>query len=324
VPDAGRRSHPLLGVGLILAAAGLFAVNGTVSKLVLESGLSSLRLVEIRCAAAALVFAAIAVARRPGSLRIGARELSFVAVYGVVGLAMVQWLYFVAIARMPVSVALLIEFTSPLLIALWVRFVRLGAVGRRVWWALGMVIGGLALVAEVWTGLRLDGIGLLAAGLAALSLAAYYLLGERGLAERDPFSLAAWSFAAAGVFWSLLQPWWSYPFYRLAGTLDVPVGAGAVEMPAWLLVGWIVLLGTVAPFGLVLAGLGRIGATRVGLVGTAEPPLAGLVAWLVLGETLSPVQLLGAAVVLAGIVLAESARAPRPTTAPPAAEGLTP
>lgn len=302
------RAEAWVGVGYVLVAATLFSVNGVVSKIVMAAGLSSLRLVEVRCLGAALLFAAIAARRRPASLRIGWRELGFVAVYGVVGLALVQWLYLFAIGRMPVSISLLIEFTSPLLIALWVRYVRREAVHRRIWLALALVLGGLVLVAQVWAGLTLDALGVVASSLAAVSLAAYYLLGERALDGRDAWSLAAWSFGAAAVFWAVLQPWWSYPF----GQMGVPVGlrgdgAGTL-VPTWALVLWIVVLGTLAPFSLVLAALRRIGATRVGLVGTSEPPLAGLVAWLVIGETLAPVQVAGAVVVLAGIVLAESSR----------------
>jgi drug/metabolite transporter (DMT)-like permease len=232
----------------------------------------------------------------------------------VVGLAMVQWLYLVAILRMPVSVSLLIEFTAPVLVALWVRYVRREPVHGRIWGALALIVAGLALVARVWAGLTLDGVGLLAASLAAVALAAYYLLGERGLGTRDAVSLAAWSFAAAGLFWSLLLPWWSFPFDRLG--VAVPIGAGGPQVSIGALVVWVVLLGTVAPFGLALLGLQRIGATRVGLVGTAEPPLAGLVAWGVIGETLDAVQVVGAVVVLSGIVLAETARRPRAVPVP--------
>jgi drug/metabolite transporter (DMT)-like permease len=239
------------------------------------------------------------------------------AAYGVVGVAMVQWLYFAAISRMPVGIALLIEFTAPLLVALWVRFGRGRPVRARVWLALALVLAGLALVARVGAGLSVDVAGLGFAGLAAVSLAAYYVLGEYGLGRRDPVSLAAWSFTAAALFWALLLPWWRFPFHRL--TAQAVVGGGTVPsqaVPVWALVAWVVLLGTVAPFGLALAGLGRIGATRTGLIGTTEPPLAGLVAWVVLGETLSPVQVVGAVVVLAGIVLAETARAPGAEPAP--------
>jgi drug/metabolite transporter (DMT)-like permease len=316
-----HQSHPLLGVGLGLLAATLFAVNGTVSKLVLTNGLSSLRLVEIRCVAAAVIFALIA-ARRPSSLRITWREAGFIAVYGIMGLAMVQWLYFVSIARMPVSISLLVEFTAPLMVALWVRYVWHEPVRRRVWVSLALCLGGLVLVAQVWAGLTLDGLGLLTAGLAAVSLAAYYMLGEHGLGSRDPFSLAAWSFGAAGLFWSVLLPWWSFPFNRLGGT--VAVGSGGPHVLVGVLVAWVVVLGTVAPFGLLLVALRLIGAARTGLIGTAEPVMAGFIAWVVLGERLAPVQLVGAAVVMAGIVVAESARAPRPSAAAPVAEGLAP
>lgn len=268
--------------------------------------MSSLRLVEIRCAGAAAVLFAVAALRAPRSLSIGARELGFVAVYGVTGIALVQWLYLVAIARMPVSLALLIEFTAPLLVALWVRFVRGTEVRARVWVALALSLGGLALVGEVWAGLTLDTLGVLAAGAAAVSLAAFYLLGERGLGRRDASSLAAWGFAAAAVFWSVLLPWWSFPF----GLLDDRVAVVGTTAPAWLLITWVVLLGTVVPFALALYGIRRIGSARSGLLGTTEPVLAGLVAWIVLGEILTGWQLAGACVVLGGIVLAETARRP--------------
>lgn len=295
----------MVGGSAALAAAGLFAVNGTVSKLVLEHGLSSLRLVEIRCVMAAAAFAALAAARRPASLAIDRRELGLLAVYGVTGIAMVQWLYLVAIHRMPVSISLLVEFTAPLIVALWVRFARREHVRSRIWASLALSLAGLVLVAEVWRGLTLDAVGLLAAGVAALALALYYLLGEHSLGRRDPVSLGAWTFGAAGLFWSLLLPWWSFPY-------DVVLASTApfhgLDLPVWLLVGWVVLLGTVAPFALMFVAIARIGPTRAGLLGTAEPALAGVVAWVALGEVLSPVQLAGGAVVLAGILLAVTAR----------------
>ncbi len=296
----------LTGVGLVLGAATLFAVNGTVSKLVLGSGLSAQRLVEIRCAGAAVVLCLLALARDRHSLRTPRREITFVVVYGVVGVAMVQWLYFVALGRIPVSLTLLIEFTAPLMVALWVRFVLGRPVRRRLWPALGLVLAGLALVARVWAGLTVDGLGLVAAFAAAGALAAYYLLGEHGLSRRDPVSLAALSFVAAAVFWAAVLPWWTFPFERLAAPVDVLGHA----TPAWVLVTWVVVLGSVVPWLLVLNGMRRIGAARAGLVGTFEPVVAGGVAWVVLGEQLTLVQIVGGIVVVGGIVLAETARTP--------------
>ncbi len=308
---AAASSHQLVGVLMVAAAAVLFSLNGTVSKIVLTNGLSSQQLVETRCAAAAVVFFIAAVARDRTGLRVDRRELAFLAVYGVVGIAMVQWLYFVAISRMPVSITLLVEFTAPIMVALWVRFVRHEPVRGRVWAALTLSLVGLAMVAQVWDGLTVDGVGLLAASGGAVSLAAYYLMGERGLGSHAPVSLAAWTFALAAVFWSVAAPWWHFPFAVLDDRIDLGAATGGNlggQAPTWLLVAWVVLLGTAAPFGLVFHGLHRIGAARTGLIGTSEPVIAGALAWVFLDEVLNAVQIAGGLVVLTGILLAETAR----------------
>ena len=315
------RKRPALGAAFAVGAALLFAVNGTVSKVVMEAGVSSMRLVEFRCVGAALFLVAWVAVTRPSALRVRPRELGFLALYGIIGIALVQWFYLVAIARMPVGIALLLEFTAPLLIALWVRFVREEAIRARVWVALVCCLAGLALVAQVWRGVTLDGVGVLAGVGAAVALAAYFLLGERGLGGRDTASLAAWAFVFAGLLWSVLQPWWTLPTDVLAGDVAWPGPFAAVVSPVWVLVAWIVVLGTVVPFLLTLGAIRNLGATRSGLIGTVEPVAAGLVAWVVLGEVLAPVQVAGALVVVAGIMLAETAR-PDHGTPPPAPEGV--
>lgn len=297
--------------GLLAAvlAACLFAVNGTVSKLVLgEGGLSPTQLVELRSAGAAvLLMGAVAVAR-PRALRVDRRELAFLAVAGVVGIGIVQWAYFVAIDRLPVGIALLLEFLAPLFVALWVRFVRHEPVRGRVWAALALCVGGLALVAEIWRGATLDGLGVLAGLVAAASLTAYYLTGEHGLSRRDALSLAAWTFTAAALFWAVVEPWWHFPWELLDDPVGLPGPLPAWSAPLWALLAYVVVGGTVVPYALVLVAVRDLGATRTGLVGTAEPVLAGIVAWVVLDESLSTAQLVGAAVVLAGILVAETAR----------------
>ena len=308
---------------LAITASFLFALNGSVSKTVLESGLSSLRLVELRSLGAAVLLMAAVALTRPRSLRVEPRELAFLAVAGVVGIGLVQWLYFVAIGRLPVGIALLLEYLAPVLVVVWVRFVRGERVRHRLWAALALSVTGLVVVAEAWQGLRLDGLGVLAGLGAAASLAAYYLTSERGLGRRDPLSLGAWTFTAAAVFWSVLQPWWTFPWQDLMRSVALPGPLPDTAAPAWLLVGWVVVLGTVAPYGLILLALRSLGSARTGLLGMAEPVLAAAVAWLVLGEALSPVQLLGGAVVLTGIVLAETARQPH-AAASPVPEGVVP
>ena len=303
---------------MAVVAALLFSVNATASKTVLLAGLTPVQLVSLRSAGAAVCLFVLLAITRPASLRATPRELAFFALFGVTGIAFVQWFYFVAIARLPVSIALLLEYTAPVLVALWVRFVHGETVRTRVWGALLLCLGGLALVAQVHNGLTLDGLGVLAGFGAAVSLAAYYLLGARGLGERDALSLCAWSFAFSALLWAVIQPWWTFPFGTLGLSTALSGVLAGVIVPVGLVVAGIVVLGTVVPFLLVLGAIRHLGPHRVGLLGMAEPVGAGLVAWFLLREVLSPLQLAGAALVLVGILLAETARKHQPgeSTAP--------
>jgi len=294
------RRRPLAGYLAAVAAALLFAVNGSVSKVVLTAGVSAQRLTELRTTGAW------------GGRAIAWREVPFLAMFGLAGAALVQWLYFVAIGRLPVGIALLFEYTAPVMVALWARFVLGEQVRRRVWAALGLALGGLALVAQLWQvggqGLALDGIGVLAGLGAAVALASYYLLGEHGVRSRDPLSLTCWAFLFGALFWSILQPWWTFDAGGLARPASLLGAFAHLQAPTWSLVLWIVALGTVAPYVLVTWSLRHLPALRVGMVGMLEPVTAAIVAWVWLGQALSVVQLVGGGVVLVGIVAAQTAR----------------
>ena len=312
-----RSSRASTGVLFALGAAVLFAVNGNVSKVAMLNGISSLELVSVRSAGTALILLVATALRNPAALRVGRRELGFLALYGITGIAMVQWLYFVAIQRMPVGIALLFEYTAPLMVALWVRFVQKKPVKSRLWLGLACALGGLALVAQFWKGMTLDPIGLISAVGAGAALASYYLMGEHGQRERDPVSLMGFTFGFSAVLWAIVSPWWTFPFPRLVHTVDLP-GALPGRAPLWLMVAWIILLGSVVPFLLVLLAVRRLGPARVGLIGMLEPVGAGIIAWVLLGEFLTTVQIVGAVIVLVGIVLAETARqAAQPSRPPP-------
>jgi drug/metabolite transporter (DMT)-like permease len=306
--DGSRVRHPARGYSYIVLGVTLFAVNGTVSKVLLTTGISAPRLTELRCAGAVLGLGLLVLAVEPARLRVQRDELPLLASYGVLGVAFTQCFYFIAIERMPVSIALLFEYTAPVLVALYARFVLHERVRSRVWVALALAVSGLALVAEVWSGATLDGIGVGAALIAAVALAAYYILGERSSGTRDPLSTTFWAFVFASVFWAIAQPWWGFPTASVQGSTSLLGNLDAQSLPVWGLAAWMVVLGTVVPFLLILSALHHLPATRVGLASMLEPVLAGLVAWAWLGEALSPPQLAGGVVVLFGIVLAQTAR----------------
>jgi drug/metabolite transporter (DMT)-like permease len=292
---------------MVTAASTLFAINGTVSKLILTgSEITSLRLTELRATGAFVGLAAFLLATAPRLLRVAREEVALLVFYGIVGFALVQWLYLVAIERLPIGIGLLLEFTAPVLVALWARIVWHEPVRRRVWAALALALSGLVLVGEVWEDVRLDTVGVVAGLLAAGALATYYLAGEHQTARRDALSLTCLSLGVAALLWAVVQPWWGFPFDALGAS--VPLEFGSADAPVWALSLWMVVLGTILPFVLSLGALHHVPATRVATVSMIEVLLAALVAWAWLGETLSAAQLVGGAVVLVGVVLAQTSR----------------
>jgi drug/metabolite transporter (DMT)-like permease len=303
-PDRRART----GYVMVVTAALLWAVNGTVSKVMLVGGMPAADLAELRATGAFVCLLAIVLATAPRTLRMTRRELPAVAVYGLVGFVFVQLLYFVAIKRLEVGIALLIEFTAPVFVALWARFVLHEPVRRRVWVALTLSVAGLALVAQVWEGGTLNGIGVLAAFGAAVSLAVYFLLGEHNVGRRDPVSLTCLAFGFTTAFWAVFRPWWRFPFDLLGRDVSLLGNLASQHLPMWVLGAWLILLGTVVPFTLSVGALRHLRAAQVGLVGMVEPVAASVVAFVWLGEQLGIVQIVGGAVVLVGVVLAETAR----------------
>jgi drug/metabolite transporter (DMT)-like permease len=306
---AESERHPRLGYAMALTAAALWAVNGVVSKVIIESGdVPSQRLTEVRTTGAfVLLFAALALAR-PASLRVRRAELPVLVVFGVLGLAFVQWFYFEAISRLDIGVALLIQYIAPVLVALWARFAYHEPVRRRIWAALALSVLGIALLVQLWEGLTLDGLGVAAALGSAVTFAVYVLSAERAVTRRDPVSLVCYGFLLASVFWAFVQPLHSFPFELVDETVSLLGRLEDVSLPVWLLMIWMVVLGTIVPFALLAASLRHIPASRAAITAMFEPVAATIFAYAWLGESLTAAQLIGAFVVLSAIILAQTAR----------------
>ena len=160
----------------LVFGAVAFAFNGVISKLVLAGGLSAWRLTQVRCTGAFLVLLLYVLLRRRESLITTRIELPWLAAYGVIGFAAVQVGYFIAIARMPISIALIIEFTAPIWIVLYIRFFRKLRVTSMMWLSLGLGFSGLLLFFQVCLWLSLNGFGIIAAFLSSFALASYFPL----------------------------------------------------------------------------------------------------------------------------------------------------
>lgn len=301
--------RPALGYAMVLTAATLWALNGAVSKVILQSGgVTSERLTEVRATGAFLLLFAVLLVWRRSTLRVTLGELPFLAVFGVAGLAFVAWFYFVAIERLEIGIALLIQYVAPVLVALYARYVLHEPVRRRIWAALALAIAGLALLLQLWQGLVLDGIGVLASIGAAITFALYILMADRGIRRRTSSSLLAYGFLFAALFWAVAQPWTSFPWDLLDDSVSLLGRLESIELPVWLLMAWMVVLGTIVPFGLLVGALRHVSPTRAGILAMFEPVAGTVIAYAWLREELDPIQLVGAAVVLCGIGLAQTAR----------------
>ena len=301
--------RPALGYAMVLTAATLWALNGTVSKVILQSGdVSAERLTQVRATGAFLLLFVVLLAWRRTTLRVTRRELPFLAVFGVCGLALVAWFYFVAIERLEIAVALLIQYVAPVLVALYARYVLHEPVRQRIWAALGLSLLGLSLLLQVWTGVDLDRIGLLASAGAAVTFALYILMADRGIRRRSASSLLTYGFLFAALFWAAVQPWTRFPWHLVDDSASLLGRLESVELPVWLLMAWMIVLGTIVPFGLLVSALHHVSPTRAGILAMFEPVAATVIAYAWLGEQLDPIQFFGAVVVLCGILLAQTSR----------------
>jgi drug/metabolite transporter (DMT)-like permease len=237
----------------------------------------------MRSILAALVLALIAYRRRAVLTR--GRILTLV-LFGL-NLAVVTVSFFIAIARLGVGPGVTIQFSGPVLVLAWLRLTNTHAVPRSAWVAAVVALGGVALVSGALEFRSLDPLGLLAAGVAAVSFAAYILMSGH-LGQRLPtLTIAAYGFAFSALF--LLA---AFPF--VLPPIDPVVLTELV---------WLVLLGTVAPFLLEVAALRITNPGVVGVIATLEPVVAATTAWLWLDQVLTPLQVIGAALVVGAVAL---------------------
>lgn len=321
--NPGATRSPVRGTLYALLAAALFGVNGSLSKVVIAAGLTPPQVTVMRLAATVILSAIglVIVGRR--HFAVTKRELASLALLGVGGLAMVQWLYAAAISMLPVGVALLLEYMAVILVALTAWLVFGERIGARLWWAIGAVVIGLAVVAEVWDS-HLRPVGIFAGLGAAVAFAFYFLAGERGVARRHPLAVSFWAALFATAFWGIFSGWWSIEPSLVLRATSLSGSLDHVIVPLWVPLLYILTLGSFAPFVLLFMALRHASATAVGVAASSEVLFAFAVAWLWLGETLTVLQIAGAVVVFGGIILAQTARQSATAALEPPALGEMP
>lgn len=293
-----------------LIAALLFGANGSVTKVIVDAGLTPAQLTFFRVVSAAALSGLLLLCTDRAAFRVTPRQLVIFAVLGIVGVAMLQFTYALALSLLPVGITLLIEYTAVLMVAVIAYFFLHEQVKARLWVAIGLVLIGLAVVAQIWAS-ELNPIGVAIAFCAAITLTIYFLGGEREVGKASPLTVAFWTMVFATAFWALFSGWWQVDPGLLVNPVSLTGNLAAIVVPLWMPLGWNMVLGSFVAFFLSLLALGRLRATAAGVVASSEVIFAFVVAWLWLGEALDPVQVVGAAIVLGGIVLAQTARTDR-------------
>lgn len=292
----------------LLAGALLFSFNGIVSKLVLTSSLSALNLAQVRSTGPFIILFLLIFFRSREKLRVTKKELPQLAFFGVIGIAAVQFLYFMAISRMHVSFALIIEFTAPIWIVLWIKYVKKRFVPTDMWIAIFLAFIGLLFIAQVWKGRTLDTIGLIAAFLDAIALSIYFLMGEKLTKTRDIQSLTFFGFAFATLTWLIILPIWNFPFEVFGERINMQGIFDGFDTYGWVLIAWIIIFGTIVPYLLVITGIKTLSASTSSVIGMVEPVLVGILAWWWLREAWLPLQIFGGVLVMVGIYIGDRAR----------------
>jgi drug/metabolite transporter (DMT)-like permease len=294
------------GLALAFVSSWCFAFSGPMAKYLIAAGLAPIEAVWTRMAGAGLLLLAVLAVVRPRALRIPRSRLPFLGLYTVVAVAGVQSLYFVAITRLPVGIALLLEFMAPVMVVAWVRFVRKVRLARAAYVGAVVAVVGLGIVVEAWQGLRLDALGLLLGLLAGACCAGYFIMSDSLGADVDPLGLIAWGMTGAAVVLAPFARPWDIPW--AAFTVSA-APAGGLELPVVAAYGWMVLIATVVAYILGINAVRRLSAAVGATVASLEVIAGAVVAWALVDETLGVFQIVGGLIVLSGALLAQTATA---------------
>jgi drug/metabolite transporter (DMT)-like permease len=295
VPAVGSRRTGLV-VGL-LAALG-FSTSGPVAKPLIEAGWSPGGAMLARLGLGSLFLLVPALRALGGRYHLLREQWRVLLVFGVLSIAGGSTFYYLAIARLPVAVALLVEYTAPLLLLAlaWLRTRRRPPAAVLAGAALAM--GGLVLVLDVFGQIQLDGLGLLFAAVAAIGNASYWALTARPIAV-PAVTLAGTGMVIGAATVGLLGVTGVLPL--VAPAVDVVVLGARVPWVVPVLV--IGAVPTAISFGISAVSVRMLGERVASFVALAEVLFAVLLAWMLLGEAPLAVQVVGGALVVAGVAL---------------------
>jgi drug/metabolite transporter (DMT)-like permease len=292
-----------VGLGFAVFSAVTFGGSGPFAKALIGAGFTPEQAAWLRIlGAAALLIPLALIFRGTAGLRAARASWKALVLYGLTGIAGCQTLFFIAASRLPVGVALMLEFSGPVLVVAWLKFGQKVAVPRSAAVGVGIALVGLATVAEIWSGLTIDLIGLLAGLAAAACQATYFILIDKLTGAADPLVMTAAGSVVGAVVLTLIAAPWGVPWHVLTDTIAI----GHRHAPGWVMAAWLILVSTVVAYLAGAAAVQRLSAAIGGAVAYVEVVAASIFALILLGETLRTNQIIGGVIVLVGAFVAQS------------------
>ena len=252
----------------------------------------------------ALIWALIA---NPRQLKVSKKLIPNLVLLGIVGIGMLQWTYSLAVLYLPIGTALLIEYTA----VLWVPIIALiffkEKVKRQIWLGAALVLSGLAVVGQVWDS-QLNPLGVFFGFAAAASLTTYFITGERIQRHLPTNVVMSYGMGIATMIFFVASDLGNFETSKLAEAIDLTGNLAGNSAPLWAMFLFMGVTGSFLPMAFSYLALRHLSATVVGVVATLETVTAALIALFWLGELITTTQALGSMVVIAGILLAQTAR----------------
>jgi len=294
-----RKDEPnqLIPYLLIIGAAILWASAGTTSKYLFNGGMSPYTLAQYRVSFSSLLILAYLLLFSRNTLRINVRDLWYLAVLGALGMGGVQVTYLFAISKIKVAIAILLQYLAPFFVATYSWLFLRETMDRWKVFSILLAFVGCVFVVEAYKvaffSLNIEGViaGVLSAGFFSF----YSLLGERAMGRYSPWTVLFYALIFAAVLFNISMPIRNIIVWK-------------AELRWCLSVVYIIVCGTVLPFGLYYMGIEHLRSTRATIVATLEPISAGFLSFIFLGEFLTPWQIFGGLLVIAAIGIIQSRR----------------
>lgn len=296
-------SH-LRGYLSVTGAAVLWGISGALSKYLFASkSVEPFLLVQVRMGLSFLLLALALAVLAPLSLKVARGDLPFLAIWGVGGMAAVQFTYLFTISETNVATAIFLQYLAPILTALYSWLFAGQRLDKVLLGALGFAVAGSYLLVFGTTArLLVSPLGLISGLASAVALSFYTIYGAKRVGRLSPWALLCYGLGIGSLFWLVIDAGlWAAgrPPFSLA-----PLADGSL----WPFFGYIATLATIVPFGLYLLGLRWISPTHATLTGMLEPVMGGVAAYLFLEEKLQGVQVLGGVLIVLAVVLLQAAR----------------